>query len=523
MLIHHLTFIQLKKVLLSAAGSVVEVYDGLHPDDVTDAGFTPIIAATISVEGIGYHFQRLYASQSICLSTFLYEAWSAVDETFGVPDQLVVSGDINSSIDLQGLLNQLSKETPEIVVRNDRKYASSKRSAQGFHCTSLLRQHFNKGSADKIYTDEGLPAYRISIGEEYNRDKLAIIEALKSRKAVKPSKPKRTVTMPVEDWMRDTARRTPVLNNSQRLILIESEPKSESYVVGFKPIDFASDPRWVMGLLKIFVTQSEALMRCLWSCDYWTYMELAGVLDLNSREDIRDIVWGHVPIDPATFDQIHLYLSDYVSFFTPRRLEDIEHVLDFIDAQVLRKAELVTPKENSRESRFLVYEVSLETADRLLFFTIDELKIPSEHMALIEFPVIDIPFVNSVSFPSLVQDVRRGKVDENSFLRQMEIELLESEVWTSLYQELPVDDFDFMANHRQSLETSNLSSQPMVLAGVDRELLIAAFQALHRERLAAYKTVETVCKLSGARAPNSLLFGIEEVTLQLRRLGVQPE
>lgn len=517
MLVHHLTFIQLKKVLLSAAGSIVEVHDGLHPDDVAAAGFTPIIAVTISVEGIGYHYQRLYASQSISLTSFLYEAWSSVHETFGVPDQLVVSGDICSSVDLQGLLSQLSKVTPDIVVRNDRKYAGSKRSAQGFHCTSILHQHFNESSADKIHTDEGLTAWRVRVGEEYNRDRLAIIESLESRKAVKPFRPKKAVTIIAEDWMRDTARRTPVLKSSQRLILIESEPNLDKYVVGFKPFDFASDPRWVMGLLKIFVTQSETLMRCLWSCDYWTYSELAVTLDLDSSDAFREIAWGRVPIDPESFDQIHSYLSDYVSFFSPRRLEDIGHVLDFIDATVLRKAELVTPKQSSRGSRFLVYEVSTETADRLLFFTIDELKILPEHRSLIEFPVIDIPFVNSDSFSSLVHDVRWGKVDENSFLHQLNIELRESDVWASLYQELPLDVSDFIANHQRSLEMASQSSQP------NDGLLIAAFQALRRERLAAYKTVETACNLSGMRVPDSLIFGIEEVTLQLLRLGVQPE
>lgn len=98
MLTHHLTIVQLKSIFVSKDGGIIEVREGLHPDDVWKAGFIPIIAVTISVEGLGYHFQRHYTSKSLPISTFLHDAWMATQSTFGVPDRLIIDENIHKAL-----------------------------------------------------------------------------------------------------------------------------------------------------------------------------------------------------------------------------------------------------------------------------------------------------------------------------------------------------------------------------------------------------------------------------------------
>ncbi|EBD5844866.1 hypothetical protein C3D14_17885 [Salmonella enterica] len=58
--------------------------------------------------------------------------------------------------------------------------------------------------------------------------------------------------------------------------------------------------------------------------------------------------------------------------------------------------------------------------------------------------------------------------------------------------------------------------------GPERDLLIVSLQSLHRERVSSFNAVCTACSLSGENAPPMSLFGIDEVTDALRRLGALP-
>lgn len=60
------------------------------------------------------------------------------------------------------------------------------------------------------------------------------------------------------------------------------------------------------------------------------------------------------------------------------------------------------------------------------------------------------------------------------------------------------------------------------LAGSDRELVVVALQALHRERLTAYQSVATSCELAGKKPPERDLFGLHEINTALRRAGAAP-
>lgn len=60
------------------------------------------------------------------------------------------------------------------------------------------------------------------------------------------------------------------------------------------------------------------------------------------------------------------------------------------------------------------------------------------------------------------------------------------------------------------------------VTGNDRDLLVTAFQALHRERVTAFHAACTACELSGKPSPDREQFGIQEASNALRRVGAAP-
>lgn len=60
------------------------------------------------------------------------------------------------------------------------------------------------------------------------------------------------------------------------------------------------------------------------------------------------------------------------------------------------------------------------------------------------------------------------------------------------------------------------------VTGNDRDLLVVAFQALHRERVNAFQAACTACELAGKELPSEDLFGVREVSNALRRIGAHP-
>ncbi|EMB7326473.1 hypothetical protein VAB56_002921 [Salmonella enterica] len=60
------------------------------------------------------------------------------------------------------------------------------------------------------------------------------------------------------------------------------------------------------------------------------------------------------------------------------------------------------------------------------------------------------------------------------------------------------------------------------LVGKDRELVVVALQALHRERINSFNTACTACSLAGKEWPEQEMFGINEVMNVLRMIGAMP-
>ncbi|TXG99945.1 MAG: hypothetical protein E6R08_00495 [Nevskiaceae bacterium] len=58
--------------------------------------------------------------------------------------------------------------------------------------------------------------------------------------------------------------------------------------------------------------------------------------------------------------------------------------------------------------------------------------------------------------------------------------------------------------------------------GKDRSLIVAALQALHRERVNAWKTALRAADEAGADAPSERMFGIAEPLRALERMGAGP-
>ncbi|WP_336996825.1 hypothetical protein [Leclercia sp. UBA7405] len=56
----------------------------------------------------------------------------------------------------------------------------------------------------------------------------------------------------------------------------------------------------------------------------------------------------------------------------------------------------------------------------------------------------------------------------------------------------------------------------------DRELVVVALQALHRERLTASNSAFTFCQLAGKTPPPDDIFGLYETRDALRRIGAAP-
>jgi len=61
-----------------------------------------------------------------------------------------------------------------------------------------------------------------------------------------------------------------------------------------------------------------------------------------------------------------------------------------------------------------------------------------------------------------------------------------------------------------------------LVGAADRTLLVAGLQALWRERVAARNAAGSVAIINGQALPNDAMFGIDEVTEMLRRVGAAP-
>jgi hypothetical protein len=514
MLTHHLTFVQLKSFFISQNGGLVEVGGGLHPDDVNKAGFTPIIAVTISVEGLGYHFQRNYTLDSIPISKFLLEAWNDEQSTFGIPDRLVIDSHIHNALNFEDLLGKLCQRPPELIISSNQKYSGSKKAAQNVYNSYSLKPSFESKGIDPIPTLEYfVECDRLQKGKS-TPERRVHLDALISREVSKPT-PQTSVTfIAVEDWMRDSAKRTPLLDRSERLILQRYSDRGQYFRKGHKALELQEELMW-RGDRRIYLTQSEGLMRCLWSINLWPacFHQDFGI------DDIRQVLWEKETVDREQFEAIKYYLMSDVRVFYPDLPLVVDAILSFIDARVLRKAELKVLHSKGFGKRYFVYEIETNGFVRIVIFKIDTVSFPPGDNTLSGLPVVELEITNSDDFGQMIDEsYRNQEMSENVFVT-LQQELDNSSVWEGLSssEEYPVYNFERDVRNGERIDFSD------PLEAIDRQLIVAAFQALHRERLAAYKSVCTACELTGNLPPKPALFGIEVVNQVLRTLGAKPE
>lgn len=71
-----------------------------------------------------------------------------------------------------------------------------------------------------------------------------------------------------------------------------------------------------------------------------------------------------------------------------------------------------------------------------------------------------------------------------------------------------------------------MSNEPIDLTDMvgkeDRDLIVTAMQALHRERVSAWNSATSYAHQHGMDAPGMELFGINEAATMLRRIGAAP-
>lgn len=509
MLTHHLTLVQLKSIFVAGDGRIVEVSDGLHPDDAVKAGFNQIIAATITVEGLGYHFQRLYTSSEIPISKFLYEAWTNNEITFGVPDKLVVDKNINFVINLEKLLSQICSTPPQLTVSSHQKYSGSKKAAQNVYTASSLKPHADPTSLDPITIDSFFADLERARKGESTEERRALLETLRARECSRPEPLRSEALIPVEEWMRVAAYRIDKINSSQRLISHDFDHDVERYIIGLK--DIGPEIAASKGRRLIFITECEGLMRCLWSLNFDTKIRLANAVGI---EDFREFLWGQEPVTKEQLETIKYYVIDNVQILYVSHPAALERTLDFIGATVLRRAELLVPRDELHGKRYLVYEVSIENAEKLLLV---EIKAECARECL---PLLDLATSNQQTFREDVRNVKYLHGNQSALFSMLEQDLNDSEEWADLKHAQPEVESGETTYKLQAIEKTETSTS---IDTIDPELLVTAFQALYRERAAAYKTVCTACKLSGKPIPEPSLFGLEVVINTLFKLDALPD
>lgn len=317
--------------------------------------------------------------------------------------------------------------------------------------------------------------------------------------------------------MRDPVRRTSLIESTKRLIPHLFSHGVEHFIIGHKALDVDIEITWSSGKREIYITQSEGLMWCLWSVNFTTYFDLEELLDIN---DFRRILWEEETITKDQFDAARNHMANNVKVFFPDLPMALEGILRFLDAKVLRRAELKTPPAQVLQARYFIYEVATPAIERLIIFSSLEDNIQSNDHTLDGLPILDLNFTNSAHFVQLMLDIRIYKEDPESFIWVLEQELDDSGEWAYLSNSRPDLNQTAVERHIQGIEKMGIIDP---LESIDRELLITAFQALHRERVAAYKSVCTACDLSGKLAPEPALFGLEVVNQVLRTLGASPD
>ncbi|EMZ44511.1 hypothetical protein HMPREF1224_11768 [Pseudomonas sp. P179] len=108
MLTQHLTVAQTKYLFIGKDCMAYRCSDGMNPQDLERYELRPLVVATLSVEGLGIYWQRLYfGDEPIPLESFLYLAWTEFHTLGGMPGHLIQGHSWNQSLLLLGMVESM--------------------------------------------------------------------------------------------------------------------------------------------------------------------------------------------------------------------------------------------------------------------------------------------------------------------------------------------------------------------------------------------------------------------------------
>ncbi|WP_227657241.1 hypothetical protein, partial [Klebsiella pneumoniae] len=90
----------------------------------------PLVVATLSVEGLGIYWQRLYfGDEPIPLESFLYLAWTEFHTLGGMPGHLLVESELLDDYPLRRVLGQMDKEKviKKVAIGHGHPFGSTRR------------------------------------------------------------------------------------------------------------------------------------------------------------------------------------------------------------------------------------------------------------------------------------------------------------------------------------------------------------------------------------------------------------
>jgi hypothetical protein len=506
-LTHYLTAHRIKSTFINDAGKAVDVYGGLHPDDLASQELHPVYALSIVVDGLMFVFKRLYTSQSLPVAQFLFDAWSDTDATFGVPDRLIIEKGLEDVAPLlHEICENLSSNPIAISFANDRKVGSAKRSARHDDSVDLIAPHGDVLAALPLNVNHCTDNMR-------NRDKIATtperiqtFERLRARVSVAPLVDFEKLSTPVKPWMSSHIKPPQPMIAGESLVCVRSSGYCCTFIKERKgSIDSINSGR---SEFHGKISDIEGFYSTLDSLSFDTLKQFCyGGFDLD---DMRDIWSDDFRLSVETAREFRAAAMSEPALF-PHTSGAINDVAAFFEGSITRSAEIVFPDQpdqyDQHRHRFFIYELQVKDDILSYIVQIDACSIPPDDQSLDGKPRLEIPELNKEDFTTRLQEYnfpRSNVYDDLSDLRE---QIVESVEWLNL--------------PRQPRDNGDRAEFMRCLASMDPRLVLAAFGALVVERESSYRSATTVSRLRGISPPDRHDFGISEAKSALEELSSQ--
>jgi len=230
MLTQHLTVAQSKYLFIGKDCMAYRCTDGLNPQDLERHELRPLVVATLSVEGLGIYWQRLYfGDEPIPLESFLYLAWTEFHTLGGMPGHLLVESELLDDYPLRRVLGQMDKEKviKKVAIGHGHPFGSTRRQSQNLVKHSMvsleeLTEHrLESQEAVLARLNQGLEGYH-RVWENSPRPGHAE-DAFQNHRLSPvhlPHWPQHLVGLDIADWMKRQARSVPPMAPHEELKII---------------------------------------------------------------------------------------------------------------------------------------------------------------------------------------------------------------------------------------------------------------------------------------------------------------